>query len=348
MKKAFIFVLTMILLLGLLGCDSSTSNLENEEEKVEAEVVEIEVKEEKILDDAEEEYGIKIFEDRVSFMDGREEEISLKKNAERVVVIYNSFLEIWMSNGGSVVGIIEPSVGQDPIEGIEDAQLVGKLGSISAEKVLDLEPDLVILISSQTGQMELVPILEENSIPLIAMEYYGKDDYFKLARLFSALTEREDLFEKNVLEVEARLEEIIEKAPKEEDLKVLLMMASAKSVSARDSTSTVGEMLADLNTINIADHSGDMLNNTNFSIEKIIEEDPDFIFVQTTGSDMDSVMDRLKEDVEDNPAWSSLTAVKNERYIILPKDLYMFKPNHKYDQAYLGLAEILYPEIYGN
>lgn len=39
-----------------------------------------------------------------------------------------------MKNGGKIVGRIEESVGQDPIPGVEDAELVGKLGSISLEK----------------------------------------------------------------------------------------------------------------------------------------------------------------------------------------------------------------------
>ena len=298
------------------------------------------------MEDGKEELGITIEKETVSFVDGRGEEVTLKKNPERVVVIYNSFLDIWMKNGGQIVGTIEPSVGQDPIPGVEGAELVGALGSISAEKIIELDPDLVILISTQNSQIELVPVFEENNIPFVAMEYYVKDDYFKLARLFSALNDREDLYEENVIKVKNEIETIIEKSPKDKEYKTLIMMASAKSVTARGSDSTVGEMLQDLHTRNIADYSNDALSTSNFSIEKIIEEDPDFIFVQTTGNDMGKVMERLKEDVESNPAWASLSAVKNERYIILPKDLYMFKPNHRYAEAYEGLAKILYPEVF--
>lgn len=47
----------------------------------------------------------------------------------------------------------------------------------------------------------------------------------------------------------------------------------------------VGEMLKDLNTINISDTETDPASAKVFSMEKIIQEDPDFIFVQTMGSD---------------------------------------------------------------
>lgn len=297
-------------------------------------------------DKVEEQYGIAIEEDRVSFTDARGKEVSLDKEPKRVVVIYNSLLDVWMENGGEIVGRIEESEGQEPIEGIENAEIVGKLGSISLEKILSLEPDLVIAMSGQPSQLEAVESLENNDIPVILAEYNTKEDYFKLGRLFTALNNREDLYEKNIVEIAKGIEDIIEKAPKDKEEKVLLMVASPKSITARGSETTVGEMLNDLHTINIADDSNDALSSKNFSMEKIIEEDPDYIFVQTTGSDMDKVMERLKEDVESNPAWASLSAVKNDRYITLPKDLYWYKPNTRFVEAYEGLLEILHPEVF--
>lgn len=343
-KKILLLMLILVLLTTvMIGCKSKVE--EQQVIQTEDNSQQLETNED-IKEEAKEEYGITITDKTVSFIDGRGEEVTLNKNPERVVVLFNSYLDIWMKNGGSVVGKLEDSVGQDSILGTENAEIVGALGSISVEKVLELKPDLVVLISTQKSQMELVPIFEENNIPFVALEYYLKDDYFKLARLFSALNEREDLYEENVINVKKDIDGIIEKSPKDKEYKVLIMMASAKSVTARGSDSTVGEMLKELHTKNIADTSNDMLNDKNFSIEKILEEDPDFIFVQTTGNDMEKVKERMKEDVESNPAWASLSAVKNDRYIILPKDLYMFKPNHRYAEAYEGLAKILYPEIF--
>src|SRR5690606_35024593 len=110
--------------------------------------------------------------------------------------------------------------------------------------------------------------------------------------------------------------EIMEKTPKDEEKKVFIMFATSKAISSRGSDSTLGEMLKDLNTINIADTSSDVLNDKNFSLEKVLEEDPEFIFVQTRGSDMEAVNERIKKDVESNPAWASLSAIKNDKYII--------------------------------
>src|SRR5699024_12606679 len=123
----------------------------------------------------------------------------LYKNPERVVVIYNSLLDVWMQNGGDIVGRIEESEGQEPIEGIEDAEIVGKLGSISIEKILALEPDLVISMAAQPSQLEAAESLENTDIPVLVAEYKSKEDYFKLGRLFTALNDRKDLYKIHVI-----------------------------------------------------------------------------------------------------------------------------------------------------
>src|SRR5690606_36654695 len=109
------------------------------------------------------------------------------------------------------------------------------------------------------------------------------------------------------------------------------------SIGANNSETTIGEMFKDLGTINIADGSNEKLSSKNFSLETILEEDPDFIFVQTMGSDMEAIEERLVNDVKSNPAWSTLSAVKNDRYIVLDSKLYTYKANHRYAEAYENL-----------
>lgn len=336
-KKIFISPILIVALLLLAACSSNQdlgASVEVEDQM-----------EENLVEKEELEYGIKINEDSVSFVDGRDKEVTISKHPERVVVLFDSYLEVWCKSGGTVVGRLEAPP-EKLVEEAKDAEPVGKQGAINVEKVLSLEPDLIILNSNQKSQMELVPIFEENGIEIIALNYFVKDDYFRMVRLFTAINEREDLYEEYAVKVRKEIEKIIDKAPKDKEYKILLMMASAKSITVRGSGSTVGEMLKDLNTINISDSVSTGPDAIAFSMEKVLEEDPDFIFVQTTGSDKEKVLERLKKDVEENPAWSSLKAVQEDRYIFLPKDLYMYKANHRYAEAYEGLAKILYPDVF--
>lgn len=333
MKRNKVLILLLLLSISasfLVGC-TDTAKLSNTEVKEDI--------------GSKDEFGITITQDSISFEDGRGEEISINKNPERVVVLFSSFIDIWTKNGGDLIGIVEDTSGR-PIPGTEGVETVGRTGAISLEKIISLEPDLVILSSNTSSQMEMIPSLEQNNISVMALDYKFKDDYYKLVKLFSTINEREDLYEENAIAIEIEIQEIIEKTKNENPSRVFFVSASSKSLTARGSNTTLGEVAKDLNAINILDGPNNSLEDQNFSMEKLIEEDPDFIFVQIHGSDEAKVIERIKEDAESNPAWASLTAVKNDRYIFLPKDLFTYKANHRYAEAYEYLAKILYPKVF--
>ncbi len=323
----------------LIGCSNNVNNIKNPDVPVETpdEQNEKEVPQEP-------EYGVTINENSVIFTDSRDVAVTITKNPKRVIVLQNSLLEIWDQAGGTVVGRVEESEDKK-VENASSAEVVGSLGSPSLEKILSLQPDLVIALSNYSGHRDIIPALEQSNIEVAAFDNDLLEDYYRTVRIFTAITGRDDLYESHIENVKKSVDAIIEKAPKDKNYKVVILFATAKGITVRDSNTMVGEMLKDLNTVNISDNSGTADTKT-FSMEKIIQEDPDFIFVQTMGTDLGKIEERLKNDAVSNPAWASLTAVKEDRYIVLPKDLYIFKPNHRYAEAYEGLAKVLYPEVF--
>lgn len=171
-KKVISSLSILILILSLITACSNNEYLKTNTGKV------AQVKDEQVETEEELEYGIGIKEDAVTFVDGRDKEVTIRKHPERTVVLFDSYLEVWCKSGGTVVGRLEAPP-EKIVEEAKDAEVVGKQGAINVEKVLSLEPDLVILNSNQKHQMELVPILEENGIEIVALNYFVKDDYFK-------------------------------------------------------------------------------------------------------------------------------------------------------------------------
>lgn len=100
-----------------------------------------------------------------------------------------------------------------------------------------------------------------------------------------------------------------------------------------------GKMLKDLGCNNIADKNKSLLKE--FSMESIIQEDPDYIFVVPMGNSDELADKNRKETVEKNPAWNGLRAVKNNHYIILPKEMFLYKPDAKWGESYEYLSNIL-------
>ena len=99
-------------------------------------------------------------------------------------------------------------------------------------------------------------------------------------------------------------------------------------------------MLAELGAKNLADENPSLLKD--FSLESIIEMNPDFIFVVPMGNDDAAAMKALEDQTAANPAWSTLDAVQNGRYVTLDPHLFQYKPNERWDESYQVLFDALY------
>ena len=121
---------------------------------------------------------------------------------------------------------------------------------------------------------------------------------------------------------------------------VLLLRAASGSVKAKGSSGTVlGEMLRDLGCVNIADSDETLLET--LSVESVIRQEPYHIFVVTMGNDTEKAMDNLSRMMEENPAWGTLEAVKEDRLHVMDRHLFNIKPNEKWAEAYEILGGIL-------
>ena len=113
--------------------------------------------------------------------------------------------------------------------------------------------------------------------------------------------------------------------------RVLYVRASGSSCKAKGSEGSVlGEMLADLGCVNVADGGG-LLEN--LSLEGILAADPDFIFAVLQGADASAARKSLDAALLSNPAWGSLRAVREGRFVTLDHRLYNLKPNARWGEA---------------
>ena len=127
----------------------------------------------------------------------------------------------------------------------------------------------------------------------------------------------------------------------EEPVTALLIRAYSTGAKAKGMDNLAGVMLHQLGVKNLVDQYPSLLEE--LSMEEIIAADPDYIFVTIMGSSQQKALDALAEGIQKNPAWSSLSAVQNGRYVILPGDLFHYKPNARWGESYAYLADILCP-----
>ena len=281
--------------------------------------------------------------DSVTFTDALGREVTVNKNPERVAALLGSFADTWVLSGGRLCAAAEDAWDDFGLD-LENAVNLGGAHSPSLEALLSADPDFVIASSATAAAVEMKNSLESAGITVAYFDVNSFYDYLSMLSICTDITGRKDLYEQNGEKVKEEIERIKEDfnsaALPEEKRTVLLLRTSASSVKAKGGEGTVlGEMLSDLNCINIADSDKTLLDN--LSVESVIRKEPYRIFAVTMGNDTAAAEKNLNNLMEENPAWGRLEAVSNKRMYVMDRKLFNLKPNANWAKAYEQLVEIL-------
>ena len=282
----------------------------------------------------------------VIFTDALGREVSVPKEPERVAALIGSFADVWMLAGGSVCATAEDAWDDFGLA-LPDAVNIGGAHSPNLELIFSVNPDFVSASASTSSTVEMKETLEAAGIAVAYFDVDNFSDYLAMLDICTDITERKDLYECNGLAIQSQIEDIKqaieERALPEEQRTVLLLRAHSSSVKAKGSKGTIlGEMLADLGCINIADSDTSLLET--LSVESIIRQEPYRIFVVTMGDDTEKAIDNLNQMMNENPAWGTLDAVAEGRLHLMERKLFNIKPNADWAESYEKLSEILLTE----
>lgn len=280
-------------------------------------------------------------EELIEFTDALGQTFALER-PERVVTIIGSFADIWCLAGGEDVLV---GTANDAWEsfGLELGEQVTNLGSAmkpSLELILAAQPDLVLASSISPSNLEMREAFEQAKIPAAYFDVASFEDYLELLEICTRLTGRPE----NYITFGSEIQERVAKAVACQDEShptVLSLQVSGSSCKVKNSEGNVlGEMLAALGCVNVADRDGALLED--LSLEAIIAADPDYIFAVFHGTDTAEAQANLEATLLSNPAWSNLRAVREGRFYTLDRRHYSLKPNALWGEAYEKLSEILY------
>lgn len=279
--------------------------------------------------------------DYYSFTDALENTVILKNKPQRVVSLVGSYAETWLLAGGNLAGVTSDVISERNMDLPRETKIVGTIKDPNIEEIIDLSPDFVLLSTNIESHVKISETLKKSNIPFAFFNVEHFQDYLDMLKICTDIVGNKELYEKNGLEVKKQIDEVLRKIDKKNNPEILLIRAFSSGAKAKDDDNMACKILNDLGTINIASKHKSLLED--LSIEEIILEDPDYIFVVTMG-DSQEALKTLKDGIEKNPAWNELSAVKNQRYIVLPKELFHYKPNAKWGESYEYIAKILYPD----
>ena len=286
--------------------------------------------------------GSALAEETLSFTDDLGRAVTLPARPQRVAALIGSFADIWCLAGGAdtLVAAADDTFRKFELPISPDVINLGATKAISLEKLLLAEPEL-ILASSQTAlDVELEPVLAQLGLTAAYFEVSTFEDYLRMLSRCTELTGCPENYARYGEQVRAQVEAARARADGSCPT-VLYIRATGTSCRVKGSEGSVlGEMLAALDCANIADSEKSLLET--LSMEAILAADPEFIFLVEQSADPDDARRMLEKTLFADPAWQTLTAVREGRCFVMDPALYNLKPNARWGEAYEALADILY------
>ena len=283
---------------------------------------------------------------QISFTDSTGAEVTLFDCPEKVAVLFSSYAQIWQLAGGEVAVTVGESVerGFAP----EGTALVdsGAGKSIDRELLLAEKPDLIIGSADIAAQAEVCQEMAKLGIPSALFRVDDFSQYLSMLKICTQITGCAQAYETHGTAVSKEIDAILAAAentglPKKKILFIRAGSSYSATKAKRAPDNFVCTMLDQLGAQNIADEAAVLLDS--LSLEEILLQDPDYIFITTMGSE--EAAKGYVQTLFAEEGWKDLSAVKAGNYTFLAKELFHFKPNHRWAEAYRQLFDLLYPEL---
>lgn len=279
------------------------------------------------------------------FTDDTGAEVSLAARPQKVAVLLSSLADLWITAGGTV----DITVGETVERGFvsESVLLVddGAGKTVNTELLIAAEPDFVLYSSDLAGQLECAEVLKAAGIPAAGFGVETFADYLALLQVFTEILDTPERYRTYGTELDQKIADMTAAARAQTRQPSILFVragSSAKVTKAKTAENHfVCGMLQELGTHNIADEAPVLLDG--LSTEQILLADPDFILFTTMGDE--AAGGAYMQSLVDDPVWQTLTAVQQGRVYQLSKDLFQYKPNARWAEAYAYLIELLYGDI---
>lgn len=229
-------------------------------------------------------------------------------------------------------GLVGRSEFDDYPAEVLDVESIGGM-EFDVEKIIDLEPDLILAHQSGAAQAEhAFEQLDQAGYPVYVVEDAQTIEavYETIEQIGELLNKQADAQEV-VEEMASQFQELAERTEKEqEDQRSVWIEISAQPIFVAGTETFLDELLSVGHAKNAAD---DQVGWVELSEEIGITYDPDVIISTYDGSEL----------IKDRPAWDRVKAVEEDRVFNIDTNL-VSRPGPRLAEGAWELAELVYPE----
>ncbi len=263
-------------------------------------------------------------------------EITIEKEPQRIVSLVPNTTEIVFA-----IGLGEKVVGRSEWDNYPEEVLeIESIGDMNfnVEKVISLNPDLVLGIASQAASTpEGLQQLKDAGLTVVLVEEAASlEQVYDNIALLGKITGAQDKAEEVIHDMKSRIAKVKEKTAQIEEKKSVIFEIDPEPYVAGKNT-FMDEMLSIINAENLITEEGWF----KIDQESYIERNPDVILT-TYGSFFED--DPVKM-VTSRPGWQDVTAVKENQVYDVHNDL-VTRPGPRLVEGVEEVAKLVYPEVF--
>ena len=287
----------------------------------------------------------------VTVIDDLGREVEIPYRPKRLAVTSAFMVELTMACGYRPVA--RPDISPEYIYPLEAHDIpafgVSHSAGPNLEQLAVAQPDLVI---SSPTYSQFIPSIEETlGVPVLVHDVSSVDGIIQKIRTYGMLVGCEAKAEEASQDLLKRISVLQDGLP-ETGPKVFAIFGTSQSFLGFMPTSYLGDMVGLLGGSLITEGEPAYVSSrtgasnpkyTTFSMEKVIEKDPDVILVVRHGDPSEAREENFAS-LLGGPAWSGLRAVQEGRVHELSEWLYVRYPGPRVILAMEELRSVLYPE----
>lgn len=260
----------------------------------------------------------------------------------RTACLNSSIADLWKLAGGSV----DITVAEAQERGFADdsAILVDSSSgrNINLEVLISAEPYLVLGSVDTESHVRLKAFLCDISVDMLLIKQDSFDDFLSIFKTLTGITGRNDLYQEYGEGQREGIEELIEEAKEAEKKPRVLFIRAGSAFSyvkaKRAEDHFAARIIEELGGINVADEVEALTDS--ISLEAILSTDIDKIIIVSQGDE--GASRSYVENLFSQPGWRDVKAIREDAVVFLPKELFHFKPNGRWLEAYGVMKEVLY------
>ncbi|MDF2607386.1 MAG: ABC-type cobalamin/Fe3+-siderophore transport system, periplasmic component [Bacillales bacterium] len=272
----------------------------------------------------------------VTITDATKKEITIEKEPQKIVSLIPSNTETAFALGlnEEIIGVSE--FDNYPEEATKKEKVSGM--EVNVEKIISLNPDLVLAHESMLGQAgQAFDQLKASNINVIVIRNATNfKDVYESINTIGKATGKSEQATKIVKDMKSNIESIKNKVQGESKQKVWVEVSPAPEIYTTGDGTFMHEMLSLLGAENVA---GDQQGWVKLSEEIVVQKNPDVILT-TYGA----YTPNATQLVLDRKAWANVNAIKNKKVFDLSDDL-VSRPGPRLAKGVEEIAKALYPEI---